>query len=107
MITSNVLPLFSRPLREVPGPLALFLRPGHHHHQELAEAISVGPPALHGVVFDAASAARQQALREAVRNRKLYSVLDPQTQQLTSVPDASRHLAELPWAGMRQTRPKT
>lgn len=94
----KVLQFRPRPLHETPPPLGLFLRPGYNHHQDLADALAAGHTALTGVVFEAALADRQQALRESIRARRLDAVLDPQTQQLATPGGHNERLGKLPWA---------
>ncbi len=76
----NVNSLFPRPVRAVPDPLALWLRPGRMDHKGMLDMIAAGDVACFGAVFDPVLSGIHAELREQVLKHRLDAVLDPKTQ---------------------------
>src|SRR5438105_2114018 len=68
-----------RPMTEPPD---LFLPPGHDDHLVLSQLLSEGRSSMTGVVFDPTSLGPQQELRNEVRQRNLWAVLDTRFMEL-------------------------
>lgn len=96
---------FPRLVRATEEPLGLYLRPAHNDHQVLCQLLSEGRSSMSGVVFDPGFADVHEELRSAVRERKLWAVLDPRIMELGTPGGFTPRLAALPWGGDRYHTP--
>jgi hypothetical protein len=93
-----------QPMRAVPDPLALWLRPGRVDHKGMLDMIASGDVACFGAVFDPVLSGIHAELREQVLRHRLDAVLDPKTQPAATPGGYTAALGALPW-GVR--RPHT
>jgi hypothetical protein len=93
-----------QPVRAVPDPLALWLRPGRVDHKGMLDMIASGDVACFGAVFDPVLSGIHAELREQVLRHRLDAVLDPKTQPAATPGGYTAALGALPW-GVR--RPHT
>ena len=100
----NVNSLFPRPVRAVPDPLALWLRPGRMDHRGMLDMMAAGDVACFGAVFDPVLSSIHAELREQVLKHRLDAVLDPKTQPAATAGGYTEALGRLPWGlGRPQT----
>src|SRR5713101_8172847 len=71
---------FLQPVRAVPDPLALWLRPGRVDHKGMLDMIVSGDVACFGAVFDPVLSSIHAELLEQILKHRLDAVLDPKTQ---------------------------
>jgi hypothetical protein len=95
-----------RLVRPITEPLGLFLRPGHNDHRILLQLLSEGRSSMTGVVFDPTSIGAQEELRNEVRRRNLWAVLDTRFMELATPNGHNEKRAALPWAGPTVHRPQ-
>src|SRR5208282_2734753 len=80
-------------------PLGLYLRPGRSDHTLAGQLFSESYAHVSGVVFDPTYADVQERLRDDVRARKLWAVVDPKAMELASPGGFQGKRTKLPWAG--------
>ncbi len=97
----NVSSLFPRPLRAVPDPLALWLRPGRMDHKRMLDMIAADDVACFGAVFDPVLSGIHGELREQLLKQRLDAVLDPKTQPAATPGGYTEALGALPWGSKR------
>src|SRR4051812_1540093 len=90
-----------RPLKPVPDPLGLYLRPGHADHCQLTTLLLAGHQQIFGAVIDATLTLRQKELRLQLATSKLDVILDPKTQPAATPGGWKRSLGDLPWGSDR------
>jgi hypothetical protein len=96
---------FPRPLRPVPEPLGLYLRPGRSDHRELSTVLLSGAQKFFGAVIDATLNERHKDLREQLLAGRLDVILDPKTQPAAFEHGYRPSMGELPWGAERPNRP--
>ena len=100
----NVQPL--RLVRPISEPLGVYVRPGHNDHRSLLQLLSEGRSSMTGVVFDPTLIAVQEELRNEVRQRRLWAVLDTRLMELATPNGHNERRAALPWGGPEVHRPQ-
>jgi hypothetical protein len=90
-----------QPLRVVPDPLALWLRPGRVDHGGMLDMIASGDVACFGAVFDPVLSSIHAELREQILKQRLDAVLDPKTQPAATPGGYTPALGALPWGLQR------
>jgi len=90
-----------QPLRVVPDPLALWLRPGRMDHKGMLEMIASGDVACFGAVFDPVLSSIHAELRQQILKQRLDAVLDPKTQPAATPGGYTPALGALPWGLQR------
>jgi len=88
-------------LRSTDEPFGVFLRPSRTDHRLLLQLLSEGMSSFSGVIFDPTLLSFQQELRSEVNQRRLWSVLDPLSLELSYLSSRTAARKELPWAGTK------
>lgn len=99
-MASNITRL-PRPVRAVPDPLGLYLRPGHGDHCQLTNLLLAGHQRIFGAVIDASLVERHKELRDQLSAGSLDIILDPRTQPAATPGGWKPSLGQLPWGADR------
>jgi hypothetical protein len=92
---------YLQPVRAVPDPLALWLRPSRVDHKGMLDMIASGDVACFGAVFDPVLSSIHAELREQMLKHRLDAVLDPKTQPAATLGGYTPALGALPWGLQR------
>jgi hypothetical protein len=96
-IVADNVTAFPSPVREIPGPLGFYLRPGHSDHIKLTNVLLERSHKLFGAVIDPTLVQTQKVLIEQLLKQNLDVILDPKTQASAFLHGFRQAMRQLPW----------